>query len=149
MNQVSFLPGKSRVRWSRLLQWRAVDRKTGYLCTVVLVSCGIVLAVSIYVEWCYVVAKGQLYGDFFALWSYAKIVSGYSATELYDSAALHARQVALGMDPSYQNPFPYPPLAIFLLWPLGLLPCGAAYVAWVAGTLGLFLWVVAATCSRS
>ena len=44
MNQVSFLAAKSRVPWTRLLQWRADDRKTGYLCTLVLVSCGIVLA---------------------------------------------------------------------------------------------------------
>ena len=53
------------------------------------------------------------------------------------------------MDPSEQKWFPYPPIAIFLLWPLGVLPYGAAYVAWVAVTLGLFLWAVAATCSRS
>ena len=53
------------------------------------------------------------------------------------------------MDPSEQKRFPYPPIAILLLWPLGLLPYGAAYVAWVAVTLGLFLWAVAATCSRS
>jgi hypothetical protein len=29
------------------------------------------------------------FGDFFALWSYAKIASAHPAAELYDFAALH------------------------------------------------------------
>ncbi|MET3837940.1 glycosyltransferase family 87 protein [Bradyrhizobium sp. OAE829] len=152
MNQFTVLPAKFSIPWTRLLQWRADDRKTGYLCTLLLVSCGIFLAVMVYVTWSVNVTQatnGELSSDFFALWSYAKIASEYSATELYDSVALHAREVALGMDPSLQKWFPYPPTAIFLLWPLGLLPYGAAYVAWVVGTLGLFLWAVVATCSRS
>jgi hypothetical protein len=153
MNQASFLPAKPRLPWTRILQWRADDRKTGYLCTLFLVSCGIVLAAFVYTTWSDYVAQaanGRLpSGDFFGLWSYGKIVSNYPAGDLYDSAALHAREIALGMDPSRRIWFPYPPIAIFLFWPLGLLPYGAAHVAWVAGTLGLFLWAVVATCSRS
>lgn len=33
------------------------------------------------------------FGDFFALWSYARIAAAHPATELYDSASLDASQV--------------------------------------------------------
>lgn len=86
--------------------------------------------------------------DFFALWSYAKILAAHPATELYDLATLHARQVALGMEAGRQNPFPYPPTFLLLIWPLNVLDYGAAYLVWTVGTLALFLWAVVRTCSR-
>lgn len=86
--------------------------------------------------------------DFFALWSYAKILAAHPATELYDLATLHARQVALGMEAGWQNPFPYPPTFLILIWPLSLLPYEAAYLVWTVGTLALFIWAVMRTCSR-
>ncbi len=52
------------------------------------------------------------------------------------------------MVPSAQNPFPYPPTFILYLWPLSLLPYEVAYLAWIFGTFALFVWAVAATCSR-
>lgn len=86
--------------------------------------------------------------DFFALWTYGKILAAHPATDLYNLATLHARQVALGMDPSAQNPFPYPPTFLIQIWPLSLLPYEAAYLVWTVGTLALFVWAVVRTCSR-
>ena len=143
---------KASGRRAWLLRWRAGERKTVYLCALILGSSAFVLLIYVQKIWAEYVdqAPGHPapFGDFFALWSYAKIVGAYPATELYDFATLHARQVALGMDPSDQNPFPYPPMFIVLLWPLGLLPLEAAYLVWTAGTLALFVWAVVATCSR-
>ncbi len=134
------------------LRWQYGERKTIYLCALVLGSGAFVLLIYIQKIWAeyadQTLGHPAPFGDFFALWSYAKIVSAHPAAELYDLATLHARQVALGMPPGNQNPFPYPPMFILLLWPLSLLPYEAAYLAWSAGTLGLFVWAVMATCSR-
>jgi hypothetical protein len=88
------------------------------------------------------------FGDFFALWSYAKIATVHPMAELYDSVSLHGRQVALGMAPDVPNPFPYPPIFMLFLHPISLLPYDGAYIAWTIGTLALFIWVIVGTCSR-
>jgi alpha-1,2-mannosyltransferase len=143
---------KSFSRRAWLLRWRAGQRKTIYLCALVLGSCAFVLLVYLLKLWDEY--KGQTpghpppFGDFIALWSYAKIASAHPVAELYDFATLHARQLALGMDPSDQAPFPYPPMFIVLLWPLSLLPYDVAYLVWIVGTLALFVWAVVGTCSR-
>jgi hypothetical protein len=84
------------------------------------------------------------FGDFFALWSYARIVLHQPAADLYDPALLHQVQVALGMPPGDENPFPYPPTFLLLVWPIGLLPFWAAYLAWIGATL---LAALLATCA--
>jgi hypothetical protein len=146
------LGGARRDRWTWLLEWRADERKTAYLCILLLVSSGIVLCLVVVGQWddyWSKTASGHLpSGDFFALWSYAQVASAHPATELYDFATLHAREVALGMDPKTQAWFPYPPIAILVLWPLSLLPYGPACIVWLVGTLALFVWAVWATCSR-
>jgi Glycosyltransferase family 87 len=80
--------------------------------------------------------------DFPALWSYARLMLLQPAAELYDVERLHAFQVGLGMDPSRNFPFPYPPTFLLLVWPLGLLPQEQAYCAWVGLTLAAFVWSV-------
>ena len=139
-------------RGAWLLQWRAGERKTVYLCAAILGIGTFVLVLHVVKIWAAFTAQapGQSadLNEFFALWSYAKIASAHPATELYDFATLHARQVALGMAPGTQNPFPYPPIFILLLWPLSFMPYEAAYPVWIVGTLALFVWAVAATCSR-
>lgn len=85
-------------------------------------------------------AAGQPIGDFFGLWSCARFLFDHPATAVYDPAALHAAQVALGMDPQGSYPFPYPPSFLVALWPLGLLPYWAAYCVAVVTTLVLFVW---------
>lgn len=90
-----------------------------------------------------------IYGDFFALWSYAKIIAVHPVAELYDYATLHTRQIDLGMDPVHTYPFPYPPTFIFLVSPLSLFQYEADYLLWTLGTLAVFAGVVWKTCSRS
>lgn len=83
-------------------------------------------------------------GDFFALWSYGRVLMEHPAAALYDHAGLRAMQVAIGMDPAIQNPFPYPPVFMLLVWPLGLLPFSLSYAAWTGTTLVAFVVAVAA-----
>ena len=81
--------------------------------------------------------------DFFALWSYGRLLQDHPVSEVYDPVRLHALQVGLGMDPAWDAPFPYPPIFLLLVWPLGLLPLGLAYWAWIGLGLAAFLWAVA------
>jgi Glycosyltransferase family 87 len=140
----------SRRAW--LLRWRSGQRKTIYL-GALLLGLAVFLAL-IYLQKIWSDYEGQTpghppaFGDFFALWSYAKIAAVHPVAELYDPVALHARQVALGMAPSEQNPFPYPPIFMLFLRPISFLPYEAAYIAWTIGTLALFIWVIVGTCSR-
>jgi hypothetical protein len=119
---------------------------------VILGSCALVLMIyglKIWTEY-----NGQTpdhvpeFGHFLALWSYGKVLAGHPVADLYHQDRLHALQVALGMPPAAFNPFPYPPTSIPLFRALALLPYGIAYLVWTLGTLALFVWAVAATCSR-
>ena len=65
------------------------------------------------------------FGDAAGLWSWARFLVTHPAVEIYDRAALHAAQVALGMEPSTSFPFAYPPTFLLVLWPLGQLPLAA------------------------
>ena len=142
--------GPRKTKALTLLRWKASEAKTLALCVTLAIICGtIFLVYAQRVVNSYNTGTLRESGDFFALWSYAKIASSYPATELYDFAALHTRQVALGMAPTHQAPFPYPPTAILVLLPLSFLPYDIAYVFWVAATFALFLWAVVATCWRS
>lgn len=79
------------------------------------------------------------FGDFFALWSYARVAAEHPVGLLYDWVELHAAQVALGMEPpDAENPFPYPPTFLLLLRPLSALPYWPALIAWFAVTGGAF-----------
>ncbi|MBV9826232.1 MAG: DUF2029 domain-containing protein [Alphaproteobacteria bacterium] len=87
--------------------------------------------------------RGGDLGDFFALWSTGRFAATHAAASVYDPAALHAGQVALGMDPQGTYPFPYPPSLLLLLWPLAWLPPLPAYSIAMGGSLALFVWAVA------
>jgi hypothetical protein len=132
--------------------WAMDQRRTIYLCAVVL---GVILFFfMLYMRIIWNVYTDNRpghpppFGDFFPLWSYAKIATQRTVAELYDMATLHDRQVALGMDPNVPNPFPYPPPAMFLFWPLAWMPYDTSYLVWIIGSLTLFVWTVRATCSR-
>jgi hypothetical protein len=88
-------------------------------------------------------------GDFFALWSTARLAIERDPAEVYDPAALKAAQVALGMPETQSYPFPYPPSFLLALMPLGLLPLGAAYLVFIGGTLALYVWATAGSQWRS
>ncbi len=132
--------------------WGVDQRKTIYLCALALGAC--VFFATIYGQIIWASYREQtpghlpLYGDFFALWSYAKVIATHPVAELYDFAVLHARQIDLGMDPAQIFPFPYPPIFIFLVSPLSLFQYEVDYLIWTFGTLALLVWVVWKTCSR-
>jgi hypothetical protein len=71
--------------------------------------------------------QGYHFGDFFALWTSAVVTHAGDAVVNFDPDALHARQIALGMNPDGYNPFPYPPSFLLLLGPLGRLPLHWAF----------------------
>lgn len=78
------------------------------------------------------------FGDFVAIWSYARIAVEHPITLLYDWDGLRESQAALGMDPALEAPFAYPPTFLLVIWPLGFLPFHLALPAWLAGTFALF-----------
>ncbi|MGH7033780.1 MAG: glycosyltransferase family 87 protein [Stellaceae bacterium] len=125
-------------------RWRAGERRSGRLVAVLAGACLSYLLLYAFVT----LHRGERYpfGDFFALWSYAKIAIAHAPAELYDPGALHAAQVALGMESGQQNPFPYPPSFLLILWPLGFLTYMPAYALWIAASFGLYIW---ATVERS
>jgi len=128
------------------------QRRTIYLCATVFTVCLFFMLAYIKIIWATYQEQTpghlSLYGDFFAIWSYAKIVTQHPVVELYDFATLHARQIELGMGPEHTYPFPYPPTFLFLIWPLNLLGYDADYLVWTLGSLVLFVWVVRRTCSN-
>jgi hypothetical protein len=135
-----------------LLRWPAGQRKTIYLCMMVLGACAFVMCIYGIKIWSdanrHAPGHPPAFGDFFALWSYGKILADHPAADLYDTSALHALQVGLGMPAGAHNPFPYPPTAIPLFRLLTWLPYATSYAVWTLGTLALFTWAVVATCSR-
>lgn len=135
-------------RWP--LGWRAGDIRTVVLFLVLMAFCGVLFLSFVKI----ILGRQDLglsraLGDFFALWSYGRIAGAHPAVDLYSFSRLHAEQVALGMVPSAKNPFPYPPSAILVFLPLSLLPCTAAYVAWMGSSFAVYAWSVVATCWRS
>jgi alpha-1,2-mannosyltransferase len=88
-------------------------------------------------------------GDFFGLWSCGRFIAEHPAVEVYDPAALHAAQVAMGMRPAAGYPFPYPPTFLLALWPLGQLSYWTAFAVAIGGSLLLYLWATVGRHWRS
>ena len=128
------------------------QRKTIYLCALVTAVCMAFLMHYLLFIWRSYLSQTPghppIYGDFFALWSYAQLTNDHPMVELYDYGLTHARQIALGMDPGEKYPFPYPPMFAFMVWPLCLVQYEMGYLLLMLGSLALFMWVVWTTCSR-
>ncbi|MGI4978487.1 MAG: glycosyltransferase family 87 protein [Janthinobacterium lividum] len=117
-------------------RWAPGERKTVWAGAGLVAACGVFAADAV---WANLVGHGaNPFGDFFALWSYARLVLLHPAARLYDPAWLHQAQVAMGMLPDTQAPFPYPPTFLLLVWPIGLLSFWGAYFAWVGATFCLY-----------
>ena len=121
----------------RAWRWAPHERGTAWFCAALAVVCGVFAILAIAAN--FHGPKAFPFGDFFALWSYARIVMLHPAAWLYDPVSLHQAQVALGMLPGEQNPFPYPPTFLLLVWPIGLLPFWPAYIVWIGGSFCLYL----------
>jgi hypothetical protein len=116
--------------------WSFRDRKTRVLAGIVLLAFaiyGIESSVG------YLRQDQTLYPDFFGLWTFAKFIAYHPAAQIYDPAKLFAfqRQFESGANATY--PYPYPPVFLLILWPLGLLPYDAARSVWSFATLTAFL----------
>ena len=120
------------------LLWRPGDAKFRLLVAILLLlfaAYGVTyLAVSL------AGSSPDRFGDWLALWSWARFVADHDAIAIYDPSGLHAAQVALGMAPAISYPFAYPPSFLIVLWPMGLLPYGAACATLIVATLMLYLW---------
>ncbi len=87
---------------------------------------------------------GHRFGDFYALWCSAFIAHDGAPALNYDADALHARQIALGMDANAYSPFPYPPTFLLILAPFGSLSLGLAYALFIGATFAGYLWAMVA-----
>jgi len=87
------------------------------------------------------VAGEAMYGfaDFHALWVSGVLAHDGDALINYDDVALHAEQVARGIDAHRFNPFPYPPTFLLLLSPLGALSLPWAFTAFMGASAALYL----------
>jgi hypothetical protein len=124
-------PGRPSIAWA--LVWRLGEPKTRVL-LIGLLSPLLVMAAFTAAA----AASGRPYGDFFAMWSFARFAFGHPAAQIYDSASLLAFQNSIGPSRDF-SPFPYPPFYLLFLLPLRLLPIGAAWVLWTAGGLAAYL----------
>jgi hypothetical protein len=84
------------------------------------------------------------FGDFYALWTSAVVTHQGDAAVNFDADALHLRQVALGMTTNGYNPFPYPPMLLTLLGPLGGLPLGVAFYVFMVPSFMAYLFAMGA-----
>jgi hypothetical protein len=80
------------------------------------------------------------FGDFQALWTSGFLAHIGEPTTSYDPQTLHLRQVALGMRADEHNPFPYPPIFLLFLAPLGGLSRVAAFALFMGVTFAGYLW---------
>jgi Glycosyltransferase family 87 len=147
------LAGLSRLPDNWLADWRSTDRRTIYLYACWFFGASLFLLLFIFKsrEAYLALAPGAhpKFGDFAALWSYGQPLAAHRGADLFRGDQLHDFQVALGMDPHHQAPFPYFPAFMFLFRPLALLSLAWSYLALSIGTLLLFAWVVAKTVSKA
>ena len=83
--------------------WTAQDRKTRWFCGLLIGTVLCYLFIMFKVD--QNSGKGHPFGDFFAIWSYAKIMLSKPALELYDFYKIHQAQVEIGMPAGQQIHF--------------------------------------------
>lgn len=82
--------------------------------------------------------------DFVSYWAAAKLTLAGQPAVAYDVAAHRALEMTVAPVEG-KMPFPYPPPALFLLWPFGLLPFFWATIAWSTTGLLIYAWAVRKT----
>src|ERR1700742_337240 len=116
-----------------VMVWRLSDAKTRILLTVLLsplvLMAGCTAAAAL---------SGRPYGDFFAMWSFARFALSHPPAQIYDADRLLAFQHAIGPGRDF-SPFPYPPFYLLFLAPLGFLGLGVAWALWSAAGLASYL----------
>ena len=81
-------------------------------------------------------------GDTINFWAGARLALDGRLTEIYDFDRFHAFQTAVLGAPIHLYHYSYPPAALLLTWPLGLLPYLAAWAVWMLVGWALFLLVL-------
>ena len=84
----------------------------------------------------------RMFGDFFAFWSFARFSHSFPADRIYDLGALQTFQQALPGGFRGFYPYPYPPIFLLYLWPLGALGYLPALALWSGGTLAAYIVAV-------
>jgi hypothetical protein len=126
-----------------LLWWRLSDRKTRVLLAALALFLAVMAGFSAGAG-----LSGRPYGDFFALWTFARFSLSHPAARIYDLAELHRFQRLYAPTIGWM-PFAYPPFFLLLLAPFGLAPIGLAWAAWSAAGAGAYLASVFAGRWRS
>jgi hypothetical protein len=82
--------------------------------------------------------QGTIASDFLSFWAAGRLAVQGHAADAYDIVRHHAveAQAVAGVG---LLPFPYPPFALALFVPFGMLPFWAAFAAWIAITAALYL----------
>ncbi|WP_237216970.1 glycosyltransferase 87 family protein [Falsiroseomonas oryziterrae] len=86
--------------------------------------------------------KAAFGGDSINFWSGARLALEGRLDVIYDFDRYHAFQIAVLNGPIHLYHYSYPPVALLLTWPLGLLPYLAAWAVWIFGGIALFLFVL-------
>jgi hypothetical protein len=85
-------------------------------------------------------ADGMLgVNDFVAQWTFARFAWDGHAADIYDAARLNPFQHRLVPVLRHTFPYPYPPSFLLYILPLGGLSAPVASLAWMGGTLALYL----------
>ncbi len=85
---------------------------------------------------------GRMIGlDFAAFYTAGLMTADGNFTGVYDFDAFNA--VSRGLEPrAFANSFAYPPVFLFIVAPLGVLPFVVALVVWSAAQIGLVVWIL-------
>ena len=90
-----------------------------------------------------------IFTDFVALWTTGRMALHGAALSAYDGYALHTAEVAaIGHGFQGYLGWPYPPMFLFVVAALGMLPYAPAFLIWETATLALYAASVS-TIARS
>jgi hypothetical protein len=153
LSSVSDIPKSARAgmddgRWPRQGRTTALAWSKPLLVIVVALAAYQLIYIAVYLS--HPARAGEpRFGDFFAFWSFARFAHKASADKIYDVRALQAFQLALPVKFSGFYPYPYPPIFLLFLRPLGGLGYIPAYLTWIGATLGAYIVAVAGRDWRS
>lgn len=80
--------------------------------------------------------------DFVQYWTASYMARSGEAAAVYDRSRFKEAEHALTGVGGPGHPWPYPPSALLLDWPLSLLPYFLSLAAWLAVTMGLYLLIL-------
>lgn len=85
-------------------------------------------------------AHGVVRNDFATFWTVSHLLRQGALGEIYDPPriAAHYHELFGGRPDEFPRYWPYPPMALFLMAPLALLPSFPSYLVWCLATLALF-----------